>query len=228
MRSLLAVLIAVVAVGFACEPGEEPTETTSASNRGGESSSNCPEAEGRRIRGRVLVPVLSEEGADSGLENRRGPGGRLERPAKEVDISVYAVGSEEVLAEATTDASGRWCVVLPSGREVGTELVAEATIAEKGYRRAIVAEHGQNISVRSEALHRVLASKDSSNGTDISSLPPAVYLNLETVASTAADLVDPTGWQRGATLASAPERLEAQLMENERFLEQLDRLGIDR
>jgi hypothetical protein len=152
----------------------------------------------------------------------------LERPAKEIDVSVYAVGSEKVLAETTTDANGRWCVVLPSGREVGTDLVAEASIAETRYRRALVAEHGQNISVRSEALHRVFASEGSSNGADISSISPAVYLNLETVASSAADLVDPAGWRRGATLQSAPEQLEAQLMEDERFLERLERLGVER
>lgn len=228
MRSSLAVLMAVVAVGFGCESGGGPAETTPALNRGGGSSPNCPEAEGGQIRGRVLVPVLSEEGPDSGLDNRRGPGGRLERPAREVDVAVYTVGSEEALAETTTDANGRWCVVLPMEREVGTELVAEATIAEDRYRRAVVAEHGQNISVRSEALHRILASEPSSEGSEASSISSAVYLNLETVASTAADLVDPAGWQRGATLRSAPERLEAQLMEDERFLERLERFGVER
>ena len=198
------VAFASLALLAGCESnGSAPT------SGGGPVPEGCPETDGPFARGRVLVPDLRAS-PDAGGEVRR------EVPAREVAVSV-ANGGEALKTQ--TDANGRWCVDLDE-RETGMALVATATVDGAELRRPVITREGQIISVRSEAVLQVLSERVG----DRSSVPPAVFLNLEAIASTATDLLQPIDWRGGKSVETVVEKVVARIAEDPRFAETLERL----
>jgi hypothetical protein len=126
-----------------------------------------------------------------------------------------------MVAEATTDSSGEWCVDLPDETEFGVTLIATSEWDGVPLRRSLVASRGQIISVRSEALHRALIGRVDRP----ESLSSATYLNLQAIASTAIDLLDPVRRREGESPDDLVDRAEGRLREDPRFSERLERLS---
>ena len=184
-------------------------ETSGPSTGGEPVPEGCPETDGPFARGSVLVPDLRAS-PDAGGEVRR------EVPAREVAVIVEDGGEP---LETETDANGRWCIDIGE-RETGMDLVATATIDGAELRRPIITREGQIISVRTEAVLQVLSERVG----DLSSVPPAVFLNLEAIASTATDLLQPIDWRGGKSVEAVVEKVVARIAEDPRFSETLERL----
>jgi len=211
VRVWTATLLCLAVVG--CEARQ-----TSPPGGGEASPEGCPETDGPFARGRVLVP--DRDGPDSGQTDRGGTenegvgGARREVAAR--DMAVTLTGSDGA-ATARSDANGRWCLDL-GDREPGMGLVARAGVEGARLRRPIITREGQVISVRSEAVVRVLHDEIG----DPTEVPPAAFLNLEAVASTATDLLAPVDWRGAESIAAVVENIEARIREDPRFANTLE------
>lgn len=204
-RRWLALLL-VVGLWSGCE-SENPGDSRS--------TGECPPEEGAFVQGRVFVPRAGRSG-DAGA------GGRFERPARDAPVTIYRSGSPETaVAEVETGADGSWCAALPESVELGVALIAKSEWEGVSLRRSLVASRGQIISVRSEALHRALYEQLDAP----TSLSPATYLNLQAIASTAIDLLDPVRRRDGEAPPDLVDRAEGRLREDPRFSERLEALS---
>jgi len=104
--------------------------------------------------------------------------------------------------------------------QLGVERVAVARWEDVELRRSIAAGHGQTISVRSEALHRILEARLDS----LSSLSRAAYMNLQAMASTSVDLIDPVRIRPGESAGELIGRVRDRLLRDSRFRARLEAL----
>ncbi|MFB6350434.1 MAG: hypothetical protein ABEN55_19445 [Bradymonadaceae bacterium] len=212
----IATLLCLAAVG--CDPN--------APTGGGESvPEGCPDTGGPFVRGRVLVPDLggteNRKTEDGGAEDGAASGAtaseeRREVPARDVSVTLTGGGGE---ATTRTDAKGRWCLDL-GDREPGMDLVARATVGGTTLRRPVITREGQIISVRSEAVLRILEQKLD----DPSTVPPAAFLNLEAVVSTATDLLNPVNWRGAESIDAVVATIVDRIAEDPRFANTLKTL----
>lgn len=152
------------------------------------------------------------------------PPRRRERPARGATIEIYRRDSpDDVLVSTQTNASGDWCVSAPGDAELGVELLARAEASRGRLRRPIVTPLRQIVSVRSEALVRLLEERPRLWGR----LSRAGYLNLQAIASTAVDLLDPVQWQHVESLDVVARRMEETMAADRRLQAELERLSGD-
>lgn len=201
------------------------------------------DAEATLLRGSVRLPDLrplrraggapSEDagGGDAGARAPRGASFR-ERPAREVSVTVYRADEKgsagpapkEGLADTTTDRAGNWCVAVAESVEATPTLLAAARLSGTGsdgedatvLRRSVVTQFGNAVTVRSEALTRVLLEKGR-----LEDLTSAAYLNLLSVAATAVDLLSPVPWEGDESVAESVEKVRRALERDERFEQKL-------
>jgi hypothetical protein len=145
-----------------------------------------------------------------------------ERPGQDVPVALRG-GSDsgEVLAEVRTDVDGDWEASVPAKTPLDGSVVAEATVEGATLRRGIVTEFGNAVTIRAEALDRMLAQRETSPAK----LPRATYLNLLSMLATAADLTTPVDWSGDETIDEAVERVLEAGRADERFGGRLEALG---
>jgi hypothetical protein len=201
-RLLLAALLSMLAA-VGCDPAG-PASTESATSKK------------RVIKGSVRLPDFQNlESLGQGAVFR-------ERPGLDVPVTLRrGSGSDEVLAETRTDADGDWEASVPAKTPLDGSVIAEATVEGATLRRGVVTEFGNAVTIRSEALGRMLAQR----GTSPAKLPRASYLNLLSMLATAADLTAPVDWSGDETIDQAVERVMEAGSEDERFAERLEALG---
>lgn len=214
MRFWTATLLGLAVVA-GCE-----ARSPAPSGNGASVPEGCPETDGPFARGRVLVPETggTDAGETDAATSNVGASGEVRRevPAREVRVTLSGEGKT---VDTRTDANGRWCLGIGE-RDPGMTLVARAEVDGTPLRRPVITRKGQIISVRSEAVLRVLEQRLG----DLSAVSPAVFLNLEAVASTATDLLDPIDWRDAESIASVVEKVETRIAGDSRFTETLERL----
>ncbi len=184
------------------------------------------------VRGRVLLPVFEGEDSESDAGHRPdqirdaniGRPRRRERPASDVEVRLDRLEtSEQSLVSTRTNASGEWCLSAAEGVELDVELIARAETSRGTLRRSVVTPLRQVISVRSEALTRVLNERSALRAV----MSPASYLNLQAVASTAVDLLEPVQWQSVESLDTIAARMRETIEDDRRFQSSVDALTSD-
>ena len=221
MRPWVFILASLGLLLGGCDAGGEPAGTRER-RQGPRKPAYCPEGPGKSVRGRVLAPdwFVERGGAphpDAGESKGRE---RRELPVRGVDVSVRQRDEEAALVETTTDSKGRWCVDL-SDTSTGMDLVAVARLDSHRLRRPVITRYGTTISVRSEALLQLVEKRTD----DLSTVSPALYLNLESIASTAVDLLDPVEWNSDETVSSAIDKVATHLRADRRIEEKLRRFS---
>jgi hypothetical protein len=146
---------------------------------------------------------------------------RRERPIRGATIEIRLDRPDDVLVSTQTNASGDWCLSAPGDAEFGVELLVRAETPRGRLRRPIVTPLRQIVSVRSEALVRLLDKRPRLWGR----LSRAGYLNLQAIASTAVDLLDPVQWQHVESLDVVARRMEETMAADRRLQVELERLS---
>lgn len=221
MRLWAALLIGLVFLGGCrgradSDDGEQTRQPSPSPDR----PSYCPDTGDELVRGRVLVPDWLVEGAPATRSDvGSAPEARREVPARDVSVTIRESGEAVEIATADTDSKGRWCVDV-GDNDLGMSLIARASIGDGELRRPVITKYGQVISLRSESVLRILEAEFE----QLSVISPAAYLNLEAIASTAVDLLDPVEWSEGETSRTALQKVESHLRRDRRFGEKLDAL----
>jgi hypothetical protein len=166
--------------------------------QGGGSPSDSPPAEQRVIEGSVRLPDFQNlESLGEGAVFR-------ERPGQDVPVELRRADQpDDVLGQTRTDSEGNWSISVPPKTPLDGSIVAVTSLDDTTLRRAIVTEFGNAITIRAEALSRMLAERSSSPAQ----IPRARYLNLLSMLATAADLTHPVDWAGDETMETAVERV---------------------
>lgn len=222
MRRWLAVLL-VVTAGFGCQTR---TSSDQEAGRGPAAPDYCPAGSGDWVAGQVLRPewrqTAGQAAPDAASTDTEAPAvERRATPAPKIPVRLYRHKQEETLARGRTDAKGRWCLRVDGEIGFGVDLLAEATLEDVRLRRPVITRSGQVISLRTEALVRLLVDRQ----IDLAEVPRPVYLNMEAMAATAVDLIDPVDWRADETLQTGVERAADRLAADERLAKKLQRLG---
>lgn len=220
-RGVAAAAVALaVAAAAGCDRGGGERSEQGAPPTPGSRPAHCPSDTATYVEGRVRLPVVSErEASDAG---ERGVGTvRRTRPAADVRVVVQRLGKggdPVEIGTATTDQKGRWCIAWRGDLEFSTNIVAVADAEGRRLRRSLVAARGQHLSIRTEALHRILDERDL-----LGELSRAAYTNLTAAAATATDVFnrpEPSDdWEKRV------ERVREAMLEEKRFRRLLDRAG---
>jgi hypothetical protein len=144
-----------------------------------------------------------------------------ERPAAAASVTLYRVDargqrSGEVLRQTTTDLAGKWCMKLPDGVDYGADLVVEARDQAR-LRRVVVSEFATDIYSTSEALYRLLQRGE----VDFTQLSTEAYFNLESIAASAVDLLDPVELEPTDGVDEAVDKIVAVLEDDPRLTAKL-------
>lgn len=224
-RILVAITASLVAAS-ACEPLEGFFEVEQAAD-------DCPGAtveeadldyHPRILRGEVSAPPgAQDQGAwlDGWLigEATAAPL-EEEQPVSGAPVVLYRVGPSgerrgELLRRTETGADGQWCMKLPEGADFGADLFAEATVGEAKLRRSVPSEMSTDIYSASEALTALLVDEN----VDFTEIPTATYFNMESIAATAIDLLEPVELDRGDGVEEAVQKIRQVLEDDERLME---------
>ena len=181
----------------------------------GPASQESAQAPQRSIQGSVRLPDFENlESLGRGAVFR-------ERAARDVPVDIRHVGETDgTLAQTRTDVDGDWSVSVPAQTPLDGSIVAEASVEDVTLRRGIVTEFGNAITVRSEALGRMLEERSTSAAT----LPRATYLNVLSMLATAADLTNPVDWSGDETIEASIQRVRRAGNADERLHKRLKSL----
>lgn len=89
------------------------------------------------------------------------------------------------LSSATTDAQGKWCMVMSDGLKPSAGLMLMATIPQGRLRLPLYFNQDLNLAAQPEALVQLLVERQIT----ASKLPAQAWLNMRTVADTATGLM---------------------------------------
>lgn len=184
----------------------------------------------RQLRGLVLAP-------DGRLASRREPLWQRfiptahaapldgELPVSEIDVILTYVDERgepigEVLRETVTDAFGQWCIQMPESAEFGPTLMLIASADKYRLRRPVLHRNDLDIYSQPEALLRLLVEE----GFLITDLGVDSYINLDVMAQSAVDLLQPVSVRPGAGLESLLARLEYTLRKDRRLMAAFERI----
>ncbi|MFW6053817.1 MAG: hypothetical protein ACOC9J_03295 [Persicimonas sp.] len=211
------------------EPGDGPAQPA-AECPGATAADLAREYHPRLLRGRVLAPSgqLSLntpifEQLDGWLVGTAHAAPlEDEQPVGGVRVFLYRVGpagepSGAPLRQTTTDANGEWCMKLPEGVEFGADLVAQAKAGQTRLRRSVVSEFATDIYSASEALTQLLAQRD----VDFTKISTETYFNMESIAATAIDLLEPVELAETDGVEAAVRKIRDVLEKDERLMEKL-------
>ena len=141
-----------------------------------------------------------------------------ERPVAGVPVELRHEGAS--LLTTTTTASGRWCLRIPEGIEPGPGLMLVARSGEVELRRLLFHTGDADLHALPEAIVRILDAQ----AIDTAAIPNTTFLNLEVLAQTADDLLEPVDLSDAGDLEQAVARLEEVLLRDERLGAMLARL----
>lgn len=230
LPQLLPLLVLCVTVG-ACERFQPPSQDSSP-------AADCPgataaEAEQdyhpRILRGRVHAPngelAREDDFFDKLIPAAHAAPLEEEQPVAGANVALYLVGSDgerrgEVLQHTSTDPRGEWCMKLPDGTDFGAQLIAEASREDTVLRRSVVSEFATDIYSTSEALTRLLQARD----VDFTEISDQSYFNLESIAATAVDLLDPVELTGAEQLEPTVEKIGQTLRDDPRLSAKIDQL----
>lgn len=216
-----ALVVCFAAAGAGCDGGRGEDGGAERPRSPGARPAYCPSDAVRYVEGRVRLPVVAEAKGDGSDVGASATGTvRRTRPVSGAQVVVERPkdGGERVeVGAATTDEKGRWCVARPEDVELSTEVVAVVQTEEGRLRRSLVASRGQHVSVRTEALHRILDERGL-----FESLSRAAYTNLVAAAATATDVFNPPKPSDEGREARI-ESLRRAMLDEERFRRLLER-----
>ena len=234
--ALLALLIAAALAG-GCKAGSMPEGAG-----GPESAADCAGATAaeaarayhpRIIRGRVLAP--------SGKLAWRSPVGswlvdsahaaplEKEQTVAQTSVALYRVGPSgeqtgDVLRTTETDATGQWCMKLAEGLELGADVMLEASADDVRLRRSLVSQFSTDLYSATEALTRLVQAHE----VDFTKIPDQTYLNMEAIADTRIDLLDPVEVEPADTVESTVAKIRKALAKDDRLMEKIEGLSTRR
>lgn len=210
--------------------GEETrSEVASETCAGATAEESADEYHPRILRGRVLAPSgeLASRWQMPGWLVGAAHAAPLEaeQTVPQARVELYRVGpsgerSGEVLREATTDVTGEWCMKLPDGIELGADLMLAAGVGDARLRRSVVSQFSTDLYSASEALTRLLQARR----VDFSAIPDETYLNMEAIADTRVDLLEPVDIEEGEGVEEVVAKIRKVLAGDERLQEKLARL----
>ncbi len=237
---LLACLAGSLLLGSGCD-GERPS-TDQPADTPVQPAAQCPGATAadlareyhpRLLRGRVLAPAgklslnapILEQLDGWLVDTAHAAPLEEEQPVGGVRVFLYRVEptGEPVgapLRQTTTDANGEWCMKLPEGVDFGADLVAQAKAGQTQLRRSVVSEFATDIYSASEALTRLLEQRD----VDFTKIPTETYFNMESIAATAIDLLEPIELADADGVDEAVRKIRDVLEDDERLMEKVRKL----
>jgi hypothetical protein len=177
----------------------------------------------RLVRGQVLAPggALVQNGA-SPLYDWLIPSAHavpLEGESVVADATVRLVQGDSQRHETTTDALGRFCLVVPVGEELGPAWRIEAVGADITLRRVLLDAVEADVSVQTEAVYRVVT--DGRRAEDVS---PHDWRNMSTMSATVLDLTDPLEITPGMSASTAVDAAVERMRGDGRIEKTLDSL----
>lgn len=148
-----------------------------------------------------------------------------ELPVADTRVALY-MGDErgeptgEPLTETVSDRAGQWCVRLPDETSFGPRLLLMASNGERRLRRPVLHAADLDLYSQPEALLRLIIEE----GLTLDSLSIATYLNLDVMAQSAVDLLQPVQVEGTSGLESLLARLQKTMSEDPRLSEALEGL----
>ena len=179
------------------------------------------------MRGRVLAPHARLAGSWTDIFVAPAHAAALEdeQPVSGATVELYKIDHDgrktgDVLRETRTNTQGEWCLGLPDGVAPSNELMLRARSEETALRRLAISPIATDIYTGTEAIVRVLEA----SRVDFHRIPKETYLNMESVADTAVDLLEPIELEDDDDVESLVSKLRETLSDDDRFAERLDAL----
>jgi hypothetical protein len=227
-RNVIALVVATVAsLSFACEQPDQPDSTPAESCPGATQQQAQRDYHPRVLRGRVLAPhaKLAESWLEAIVPTAHAAPLEDEQPVVGATVELYQIDASgaqigDVLRTTDTNEQGEWCVGLPEGIEPGTDLMLRASGDAVALRRLAATDITTDIYTGTEAIVRILKARD----VDFHRIPTETYINLEAVADSAVDLLEPVELTDTDDVASMVQKIRDTLVEDERFSEKLESL----
>lgn len=218
-------------------PGSTPgLHTGDCTPRPPSMADNSGESDPRVLRGQVLAPFgklaayrppappARSPFPDWLVEVAHGAPLEAERTVPNTPIYLYQVDARgervgESIAETRSDSGGNWCIRLPEGVAPGPGLMVEArgARADARLRRSVVAPFATDTSVGNEALTRLLQA----NKVDFLRVSAETLINMESIADTRMDLLNPVELSDTMTLEDAVVHVQATLATDPRLVEKM-------
>ncbi|MGM0555752.1 MAG: hypothetical protein ACQEVA_05150 [Myxococcota bacterium] len=230
LRNTAALATAVCLLMFACQRGggEATPETRPAEDCPGATQEQASsEYHPRVLRGRVMAPHAELAGSWTDILVSPAHAAPLEdeQPVAGATVELFKIDTSgqkagDVLQETRTNAQGEWCLGLPDGIEPAHDLMLRARGDDTELRRLAISPIATDIYTGTEAIVRILEARR----VDFHRIPKETYLNMESVADTAVDLLEPVELDDGDDVESLVSKLRETLEDDERFTEKLDTL----
>lgn len=148
-----------------------------------------------------------------------------ERTVANASVHLYRVDSTgarvgENIAQTTSDSGGNWCIRLPNDVTPGPGLMVEArgASADTRLRRNLVAPFATDTFAGTEALTRLLQA----NRVDFLHMSTESYLNMESIADTRVDLLNPVDLKEQMNLEDAIDHIQQTLAKDPRLIRKID------
>ena len=229
-RLIISCLITALCVGaLACDKLAESENASPAAK-------NCPgatqeqvqrEYHPRLLRGRVLAPQakLADSWLDVVVPSAHAAPLEDEQPVAGATVELYSIDTAgervgDVLRTTETNEKGEWCVGLPKGVDPGTDLMLRASSEQAELRRLVANDISTDIYTGTEAIIQLLEDRE----IDFHRIPTHAYINMEAIADTAVDLLEPVELADDDNVASMVTRIRDTLADDERFSEKLEAL----
>ncbi|TDP75818.1 hypothetical protein [Bradymonas sediminis] len=243
--SLLATSLLLGTTGCDANPGapeaSAPVDTSDCTPRAPNAADQAGEADPRVLRGVVHAPfgkLAAYQPAHAPALPARSPFPDwlvgtaeaapldTERTVPEATVHLYKIDARgartgENIAETTSDYGGNWCIRLPEGVSPGPGLMVEARAADGAtrLRRSVVAPFAGDTFVGTEALTRLLQA----NNVDFLRISTETYINMESIADTRMDLLDPVVLTPQTNVEDAVEQIRSRLATDPRLLEKIEK-----
>ena len=184
----------------------------------------------RRLMGQVLAPDGRMAKFDERWWQRLIPTAHAaplegELPVAEIAVRLTNVDErgepvDDGLRETTTNIFGQWCIHLPEDVEFGPTLMVIAESDEYRLRRPVLHQNDVDIYSQPEALVQLVIEE----GLLLTRLDVDTYLNLDVMAQTAVDLLQPVTVRSGAGLDSLLARLDTTMRDDPRLMAAVERV----
>ncbi|TXC69473.1 hypothetical protein FRC91_17940 [Bradymonadales bacterium TMQ1] len=173
--------------------------------------------QGKFARGPHLLELLIPSAHAAALEG--------ELPVANARVALYEGDARgepvgEPLIETVSDRAGQWCVRLPDGVAFGPQLLLIASAGDHRLRRPVLHAADLDLYSQPEALMRLLIEE----GLTLDAISTASYLNLDVMAQSAVDLIEPVRVEGTSGLESLLARLHKTMSEDARLKEAIGRL----
>lgn len=151
-----------------------------------------------------------------------------ELPVADARVALYEGDARgepvgQPLIETVSDRAGQWCVRLPDDAEFGPRLLLVASAGEHRLRRPVLHAADLDLYSQPEALMRLLVEE----GLTLDAISTASYLNLDVMAQSAVDLIEPVQVEGTSGLESLLSRLHKTMADDARLKEAIARLYAD-